>query len=320
MLIDSFGRSIDYLRVSVTDQCDLRCQYCRPSTLPLAQPLPNVLTNAEIVAVVRAAALLGVRKVRLTGGEPLLRHGIVELVGSLAAISGISDLSLTTNGLHLETLAPALAAAGLKRVNVSLDTLRPERFVRITGAPGLERVRRGIEAARAAGLQPVKVNAVIMRGVNDDEITDFAALTVRDGWHVRFIEVMPIGQVNDSLLVSAAEMLAKLPGATPDDGVVGFGPARGYRLPGATGTIAIISPVTDHFCRGCNRLRLTADGKLRPCLLDDGEVDLHAALHSAAAPDELAALIVQAVANKPQQHHLAQGCGPRQRTMTQIGG
>ncbi len=320
MLVDDFGRSIDYLRVSVTDQCDLRCQYCRPAGLPLAQPLRGILTNAEIAAVVHAATLLGVRKVRLTGGEPLLRPDIVDLVRLLAAIPGICDLSLTTNGLHLDRLAPGLAAAGLQRVNVSLDTLRADRFVRITGAPGLERVLRGIEAAQRAGLQPIKVNTVLMRGVNDDEIADFADMTVRQGWHVRFIEVMPIGQSTGELLVGAAEIRERLPGLTPDDGVVGYGPARVYRLPGAHGTIAIISPVTDHFCSGCNRLRLTADGKLRPCLLDDGEVDLRPALRNAAAPEELARLIRQAVANKPERHHLAEGLSPHQRTMTQIGG
>jgi cyclic pyranopterin phosphate synthase len=320
MLVDGFGRAIDYLRVSVTDQCDLRCQYCRPQSLPIARPLPGVLTNDEVAAVVRAAALLGVRKVRLTGGEPLLRRGIVQLVELLAEIPGISDLSLTTNGMRLSALAQGLAGAGLKRVNVSLDTLRADRFVQITGAPGLERVLQGIEAARAAGLQPIKVNTVVMRGVNDDEIGDFAALSVRNGWHVRFIEVMPIGQANDSLLVGAEEIRGRLPGLTPDKGVIGHGPARIYRLPGASGTVAIISPVTDHFCQGCNRLRLTADGKLRPCLLDDGEVDLRAALRSGAPADELARLIVQTVANKPEQHHLADGRSPHLRTMTQIGG
>jgi GTP 3',8-cyclase len=320
MLVDGFGRSIDYLRVSVTDQCDLRCQYCRPQSMPLPSPLHDILTNGEMATIVRAAALLGIRKVRLTGGEPLLRHGIVELVALMAAIPGITDISLTTNAMHLAELAPQLAAAGLKRVNVSLDTLRPERFARITGVPGLERVLNGIAAATRAGLTPVKVNTVVMRGINDDEIGDFAALTVNDGWHVRFIEIMPIGQTADTLLVSAAEIRDRLPGITPDNSITGFGPARMYKLPGATGTIAIISPVTDHFCSGCNRLRLTADGKLRPCLLADGEVDLRTAVRSATAPDELAALIRQAVANKPEHHHLDEGQSPHARTMTQIGG
>ena len=318
-LVDGFGRSIDYLRVSVTDQCDLRCQYCRPSTLAAA-PLHNVLTNEEFASIVRAAALLGIRKVRLTGGEPLLRHGIVDLVRDLASIPGIVDLSLTTNGMRLGQMAADLAAAGLTRVNVSLDTLRPDRFAHITGAPALERVLRGIDAARAAGLRPVKINTVVMRGINDDEIEDFAAWTIDSDWHVRFIEVMPIGQAMDGLLVSAAEILQRLPALAPDDSVVGYGPAKRYRLPGARGTVAIISPVTDHFCSGCNRLRLTADGKLRPCLLDDGEADLLPALRDAGRAPDLAALIEQTVANKPRQHHLAEGCGPQIRTMTQIGG
>jgi cyclic pyranopterin phosphate synthase len=238
----------------------------------------------------------------------------------LAAIPGIEDLTLTTNGMHLGALAADLAAAGLRRVNVSLDTLRPERFARITGVPHLEKVLQGIAAAQACGLVPVKVNMVVMRGVNDDEIADFAALTVGEGWHVRFIEVMPIGDIPPSLLVSAAEIRQRLPGLVADSSIVGHGPARMYRLPGAKGTVAIISPVTDHFCAGCNRLRLTADGKLRPCLLDDSEVDLRPALRSSIASEDLAALILQAVANKPRQHHLDQGVTPHQRTMTQIGG
>lgn len=320
MLVDGFARPIDYLRVSVTDQCDLRCLYCRPAAMPLARPLPGILSNDEIAAVVRAAAALGVRKVRLTGGEPLLRDGIVALTESLAAIPGVRDLSLTTNGLHLEQMAAGLAAAGLRRVNVSLDTLRADRFRRITGAPGLTRVLNGIRAAHDAGLRPVKINTVVMRGVNDDEITDFASLTEREGWHVRFIEIMPIGQNTETLLVTAAEMRQRLPGLAAADGVVGYGPARIYRMPGAGGTISIISPVSEHFCEGCNRLRLTADGKLRPCLLNDGEVDLLPTLRDGSAPFELQRLILQAVANKPEKHELSCGCVPHGRTMTQIGG
>ena len=320
MLVDSFGRAIDYLRVSVTDQCDLRCQYCRPLALPLARPLADILGDSDIITVVQAAALLGVRKVRLTGGEPLLRRDIVALTAGISAVPGIADLSLTTNALHLEAMAALLARAGLRRVNVSLDTLRADRFVAITGAPGLERVLKGIGAAQSAGLRPVKVNVVVMRGVNNDEIEAFAGMTVSEGWHVRFIEIMPVGNQSGGMLVSAAEILARLPGLQPDHDLVGYGPARIFRLPGAKGTIAVISPVSDHFCEGCNRLRLTADGKLRPCLLDDGEVDLLPALRSGATPAGLAALIEQAVANKPRQHQLAQGHAPQQRTMTQIGG
>jgi GTP 3',8-cyclase len=320
MLVDSFGRAIDYLRVSVTDQCDLRCQYCRPLSQPLARPLANLLRSSEIVAVVRAAALLGIRKVRLTGGEPLLRADIVELTAGIAAVPGIADLSLTTNALHLESMSAPLAGAGLRRVNVSLDTLHADRFVDVTGAPGLERVLAGIAAARSAGLRPVKINVVVMRGVNDDEIESFAEMTFAEGWHVRFIEVMPVGNELKDLLVTGAEIMARLPDLQPAHDVVGYGPARMFRLPGAIGTIAIISPISDHFCEGCNRLRLTADGKLRPCLLDDGEVDLLPALRSGSAPADLAAFIEQAVANKPRGHQLAEGHAPHLRTMTQIGG
>ena len=226
MLVDSFGRAIDYLRVSVTDQCDLRCQYCRPLALPLARPLADILGSSDIITVVQAAAILGVRKVRLTGGEPLLRRDIFDLTAGIAAVPGITDLSLTTNALHLENMAGLLAKAGLRRVNISLDTLHADRFVAITGAPGLERVLGGIAAAHSAGLRPVKINVVVMRGVNDDEVEDFAALTVSAGWHVRFIEVMPVGNESGGMLVSAAEILARLPGLQPDHDVVGYGPAR----------------------------------------------------------------------------------------------
>jgi len=319
MLIDAFSRHIDYLRVSVTEQCDLRCIYCRPRDLA-SLPLDYQLSNEEFVTVVRASARLGVRKVRLTGGEPLLHHGLVALVQDIARIPGISDLALTTNGLHLAEMAQALAAAGLRRVNVSLDTLRPERFVQITGAPGLERVLRGIEAARRTDLVPVKVNTVVMRGINDDELETFASLTVWEDWHVRFIELMPFGGLGPDLLVRTSEMQARLPGLVPVPEMAGRGPGRVFRLPGAQGTVGFISPVSDCFCYSCNRLRLTADGKLRPCLLSEGEVDLRPALRNGAPPEELTRLILQAVASKPQQHRLADGVTPTGRCMSQIGG
>lgn len=318
--MDAFGRAIDYLRVSVTDQCDLRCQYCRPTTLPLARRLDHILSAADFVAIVQAAATLGIRKVRLTGGEPLLRRDILDLVRGLSAIPGIEDLSLTTNALHLAGLAADLATAGLTRVNISLDSLQADRFTSIAGAAGLERVLQGIAAAQTAGLSPLKVNMVVMRGVNDDEIGDFAARTIDSDWHVRFIEVMPFSGGSNSLLVPAKEILARLPNLVPDASVLGHGPARMYRLPGARGTVAVISPVSEHFCGGCNRLRLTADGKLRPCLLNEGEVDLLPALRTTRDPDKLAALIQQAVANKPARHHLSEGISPHDRTMAQIGG
>ena len=325
MLTDNYDRRIDYLRVSVTDQCDLRCLYCRPRHLPLPRrSYPRdgeLLSNDQILTVVQAAARLGVRKVRLTGGEPLLRHGIVDLVQSIAQTPGIVDIGLTTNAMRLAQMAEDLAAAGLKRVNISLDTLQPKRFPRIAGAGTLEMAWRGIEAAQQANLWPLKLNTVVMKDINDDELEDFAAMTVKHDWHVRFIEVMPIGGVaGQDLLVTAAEMQARLPGLVPVEDESGHAAARVYRWPDARGTIGFISPVSDHFCAGCNRLRLTADGRLRPCLLSDGEVDLRPALAEGAGSESLDILIRQAVANKPRQHRLAEGILPAQRTMTQIGG
>lgn len=321
MLTDNYDRQIDYLRVSVTDQCDLRCLYCRPRHLPLPPSHGDLLSNDQILTVVQAAARLGVRKVRLTGGEPLLRHGIVDLVRSIAQIPGIVDIGLTTNAMRLAQMAEDLAAAGLKRVNISLDTLRPQRFPRIAGAGTLEMVWRGIEAAQQANLCPLKLNTVVMKDINDDELEDFAALTIRHDWNVRFIEVMPIGGVaGQDLLITAADMHARLPGLVPVDDAPGHTAARVYRWPDARGTIGFISPVSEHFCATCNRLRLTADGRLRPCLLSDGEVDLRPALAEGAGSESLDVLIRQAVANKPLQHRLAEGILPAQRTMTQIGG
>lgn len=321
MLVDAFSRPIEYLRISVTDHCDLRCMYCRPRSLPTPPPLQGVLSTEDILAIVSVAARLGVRKVRLTGGEALLRRDIVELVQGIAQTPGIRDIGLTTNALHLYRMARPLREAGLKRVTISLDTLRPERFAQIAGAGSLNKVLKGMEAARAAGLVPLKINMVVMRGVNDDEVEDFAALTVSDGWHVRFIEFMPIGGVNgDGIFISTAEIEQRLPGLEPVAAEPLQGPARVFRFAGASGTVGFISAVSQHFCDNCNRLRLTADGRLRPCLLRDGEVDLQPVLRDGRSPERIEALIRQAVANKPRQHGLAEGANPGLRTMTQIGG
>jgi cyclic pyranopterin phosphate synthase len=328
--LDSYSRPINYLRISVTDRCNLRCIYCMPSEgVPWRSP-EQILRFEEIETVVRAAAALGISKVRLTGGEPLVRLGIVDLVRMLAAVPGIDDLTMTTNGILLSRHAQALAAAGLHRVNVSLDTLRVERFERITRWGRLEAVLDGIEAAHQAELEPVKINVVIIRGMNDDELVDFGRKTIHAGWNVRFIEWMPVGegplteyQWSDAV-VTAEEMreriqaaLGRLLPATPS---VGNGPARYYRLPGAKGSLGFISPVSEHFCYRCNRLRLTADGQLRPCLLSDEEIDLRMALRGGAGVAEVKALILQAIESKPSQHHLAERERPRKRLMSQIGG
>ncbi|MBI2851858.1 MAG: GTP 3',8-cyclase MoaA [Chloroflexi bacterium] len=324
-MVDSWQRQINYLRISVTDRCNFNCIYCTDGLAPSAINSDN-LCYEEIARVVGVAADMGITKVRLTGGEPLLRPDLSRLVGMLAQVKGIDDISLTTNGMLLSRYATELKRAGLKRVNVSLDTLQAERFGRITGHDRLKEVLDGIEAARRIGLNPVKINMVVLKGINDDEVIDFARLTIAQGWHVRFIEYMPVGvrgEGDDSVVVSAAqifESISVLGTLEPDEGEDGNGPARYYRFTGAEGTIGFISAMTEHFCRTCNRLRLTADGQLRPCLLDDDEVDIKTVLRNGGGLKELEGLIRRAVAIKQEQHHLAEGIGPGKRSMRQIGG
>ena len=325
-LVDRHGRRVTYLRVSVTDRCNFRCLYCMPEDGVPSKPHGDILRYEEIARLVRVAASLGISKVRLTGGEPLVRAGIVDLVRMLAAIPGIEDLALTTNGALLAPQAASLAAAGLRRVNVSLDTLRADRFERITRRGRLQDVLDGIAAARRVGLNPVKVNAVVIRGLNDDEVVDVARRSLSDGWHVRFIEVMPLGEGSHwsgDGYVPAHETRARIEAAlgplqaeAPDM----RGPARTWRLPRAEGSIGFISPVSEHFCGYCNRLRLTADGRLLPCLLSDTEVDVRGLLRAGAGDDELAAALAAAVAAKPAGHNLRQGALPSGRPMSGIGG
>jgi cyclic pyranopterin phosphate synthase len=322
---DSFQRPINYLRISVTDRCNLRCVYCMPEAGIDLMSHYDILSYEEINTVAKAAAELGINRIRLTGGEPLVRAGITDLVSLLAGIETIEDLSLTTNGTLLAQYAAGLKEAGLQRVNISLDTLKPDRFRQITRCGNLADTLKGIEAALAAGLTPVKINVVVMAGVNDDEINDFAAKTVKDGWNVRFIELMPVSSnepVSDRLF-SVSEMRKRIETMgklEPWKVEAGNGPARYFRLPGASGTVGFISPVTEHFCFQCNRLRLTADGKLRPCLLSEAEIDLKGPLRGGAPVEELKNLISQAIANKPKGHHLAEGTRHQGRPFSQVGG
>lgn len=329
--LDSLNRPIEYLRLSVTDRCNLRCIYCMPPEGIPWRPHDDILRYEEIVQVVGIAAELGIRKVRLTGGEPLVRQGLAGLVASLARIPGIEDLSMTTNATLLEGRAAELAAAGLRRVNISLDSLDPGRFARLTRGGDLAAVLRGIEAARRAGLNPVKINTVVIRRWNDDEVLPFARMTREEGWHVRFIEFMPVGRWHDEdreawqeRLVTVEEIRRRIEEALgplrPYAGPGGAGPARYYRLEGAEGTIGFISPVSEHFCARCNRLRLSADGRLRPCLLSDAEVDLRTLLRNGAGPEEVRERIAEAIRRKPAGHRLAEGEFPHERTMSEIGG
>jgi cyclic pyranopterin phosphate synthase len=323
-LSDSYHRPLNYLRVSVTDRCNLRCVYCMPPEgIPLAAH-GDILSYEEIASVTRAAVEMGIVKVRLTGGEPLVRADLAGLVAMLSAIEGIDDISMTTNAELLEQHAGDLKAAGLRRVNVSLDSLRRRRFRSITRVGNLGRVLRGIEASRRAGLGPVKTNTVVIRGTNDDEIIDFARLTLDGDWHVRFIEYMPFAngaRQPDDLLVTVAEMRERIEALGPLEPTFasGGGPAKYFRLPGARGTIGFISPVSEHFCQACNRLRLTADGRLRPCLFSDSEVDLRGPLRQGASTDDIKRLIQEAASCKPEGHRLKAGV-TCERFMAQIGG
>jgi len=322
-LSDPFQRPINYLRISVTDRCNLRCVYCMPAQGITLLPHREVLSYEEIRAVAQAAAALGINKLRLTGGEPLVRSGLPQLVSMLSQIKGIDDIALTTNGVLLGRYAAQLRQAGLRRVNVSLDTLRRERFHRITRHDKLGDVLDGIETAKAVGLNPVKVNMVVIRGVNDDEVLDFARLTLKEGWHVRFIEPMPFGVGDGFSFVPTSEIQERLLALGPLEPCRhrhGNGPAKYFRFPGVEGTVGFITPLSEHFCFNCNRLRLTVDGKLRPCLLSDEEVDLKIHLRHGASIEELKELIEQAVAQKPERHHLSEGVLPKGRAMCQVGG
>ncbi|MDB5026489.1 MAG: hypothetical protein JWO66_178, partial [Candidatus Eremiobacteraeota bacterium] len=285
-LVDAFRRPITYLRVSVTDRCNLRCVYCMPEAgLPWIAK-PDILTFEEIASIVHAAAGIGVRSIRLTGGEPLIRRDLDRLVAMIDAIPGIEDIALSTNGLLLEQQAPALAAAGLRRVNISLDTLHEDRFTAIARRPGLDRVLAGIDAAIAHGLTPVKINCVVMRGANDDELEAFAAMTRERAVHIRFIEVMPVEDNVDlqrDAWVSSDEVLSRL-GALGELRAVpnphGNGPARTFAYDGAPGTVGVISPLAHDYCETCNRVRLSADGRLKLCLFGDNMIDLRTPLRS----------------------------------------
>ena len=321
--LDPFGRSIDYLRISVTDRCNLRCIYCMPPEGVPHISHSEILSYEEIRLVVQAAAQLGIRRIRLTGGEPLVRADFPELVKMLSRIEGIMELSLTTNGALLKDYAQVLKQAGLSRVNVSLDTLRADRLQDITRLGELEDVHAGIEAAKEVGLYPIKINAVVIRGINDGEILDFARMTYTEGWHVRFIELMPFKGVAQPVpSVEVQQHVSSLGRLEPCMSITGNGPARYYRLAGGQGTIGFINPLTEiYFCSRCNRMRLTPDGKLRPCLLGDDEIDLRTPLRSNASMDELKRLILKAVASKPEHHHLKDtNDRPLERKMSQIGG
>ncbi len=325
-LYDTYGRHLNYLRISLTDVCNLRCVYCMPEHMSF-RPRHELMSDDELFTIVQMMVDLGVSKIRLTGGEPTVRPNVVDIVRFIAKQPGVGDTALTTNGLLLPQLAEPLARAGLNRINISIDTLNPTKFKRITRWGDLDTVWAGLEAAEAAGLGPLKINAVVTHGFNDDEVTDLARLSLERNWQIRFIELMPFGSESDfaqDSVVSSAEtrhmIEASLGPLREIPGYDGKDPARPYRLAGARGTIGFISTITEPFCAGCNRLRLTADGKLRLCLLRDGEYDILTPLRQGVGIAELKDEVLQAVYNKPWGHGLPEGEIPQLRLMSQIGG
>lgn len=326
---DRFGREIDYLRISVIDNCNLRCVYCMPLEGLRFAARPDLLTPEEIETVGRAAVSAGFRRVRLTGGEPTLRPDLLEIIERLRSIPGMGDISMTTNAIRLPDRAKRLRAAGLTRVNIHIDTLDERRLRQIMRWGDLARIWGGIEAAESAGLVPLKLNTVVARDYNDEDVVPLAALTTNRDWHVRFIELMPLGtddasKTSREKFVSNVETrrrvetalgpLEPLPSQNPSD------ESRNYRLDGAIGVIGFISPVSEPYCGSCNRMRLTADGKFHLCLLNDDEMDVRATLRCGGGIEEVRRILLRAVGAKPTGHALDRGQSTQDRDMYQIGG
>ncbi len=327
MLFDPYKRKINYLRISVTDRCNLRCRYCMPEEgVPLI-PHEEILRYEEILRMVRVFSEEGISKVRLTGGEPLIRKGLVDFVAKLSKIDGIEDLSLTTNGILLREFAGDLKKAGLKRINISLDSLKRERFCQITRRDDFERVWAGIEEAMRVGLSPIKINMVAIQGLNDDEIESFAQLTFRFPLTIRYIEYMPSGngeewKEKDILTIPQIKSRLKSMGklvSIPSDRW--DGPAKRFRFEGAIGEIGLIGPVSSHFCKDCNRLRLTPDGKIRTCLFSDEEIDVKELLRQGGSDRDLKERLLLSLKTKPERHHInTHQFRKCQRNMSAIGG
>jgi cyclic pyranopterin phosphate synthase len=326
-LVDNYNRHLNYLRISVTDRCNLRCLYCAPGGMVPKLDHHDILRYEEILRIVRIGVRLGIRKVRLTGGEPLMRQGVYGFLKKLAAVDGLSDVSLTTNGVVLEENLEKIAEAGVKRINISLDTLNREKFKHITGYDLFDTVWSGIEKAYALGFDPIKLNVVALRGYNDDEFVDLARLSLTYPFHVRFIEYMPIGnprmKSSDYILTPAIKerIREELGELLPVTGKDMDGPAQRYRIREARGEIGFIQAMSRHFCQTCNRLRLTANGQLRPCLLSDKQLDIRGPLRNGCSDDELKTIFLRAVRHKNKSHHFAPGSPLRVHDpMSGIGG
>jgi len=326
MAIDRYGRNIHYLRISLTDHCNLRCVYCMPEEITF-RPRQELMQDDEILEFVRLFAGLGFDKYRLTGGEPTVRANIVELVKKIANTNGVRTLTMTTNGVFLDRLASPLAEAGLQRVNISIDTLNPDKFRRLTRRGSVDDVWRGICAAEKAGLTPIKLNAVIVRGYNESDVISLAQLTMDYTWQVRFIEMMPFAGATDlqrNQVVTSQEILSRIKNELGELKKINSGKLDGeallYQLPGAKGDIGVISSVSKPFCASCTRARLTADGRVRLCLLREGEIDLLTPLRSGSTSIELRQLILDSIWHKPWGHALSEGIIPLNRVMSEIGG
>ncbi|MDD3581990.1 MAG: GTP 3',8-cyclase MoaA [Desulfobacca sp.] len=326
-MTDGFGRNINYLRMSITDRCNLRCFYCTPVQGLVKLAHDEILRYEELLHLARLAAKLGLGKLRVTGGEPLVRRGVAGFLQALQCIPQVEEICLTTNGVRLAELAEALWAAGLRRLNVSLDSLQPQRYHQLTGGDFFFQVWEGLRLAEALGFAPIKINCVVMRGLNDDELSAFARLSLEYPYHIRFIEYMPIGTqghwhrryyLSTEIIKAYLKPLGQLEELPPE---AAAGPARRYRLPGAKGELGFISPISQHFCPTCNRLRLTADGRLRPCLLSDQEFDIKTPLRLGADDATLEEMFRTAIRRKPQRYPLgaleSYNC---HRPMASIGG
>ncbi|MBU4462866.1 MAG: GTP 3',8-cyclase MoaA [Proteobacteria bacterium] len=326
-LIDKYDRRLNYLRISITDRCNLRCTYCVSDDLHQRLPHKEILRYEEILRLVRIGARLGISKVRITGGEPLIRKGVYNFLGELTKIKGLADVSLTTNGILLRDNIKKIKSAGIKRINVSMDTLNRQKYKEITGHDMFDQVWEGIESAQREGFNPIKINVVALNGINDDELTDIAKLSFSYPFHIRFIEYMPIGiphinNIGKQLLApEIKKRINELGKLIPVKNSVNDGPARRYKFNGAKGEIGFIDAISRHFCNQCNRLRLTASGRLRACLLSDHQEDLKGPLRKGHLDSELADIFLQAVSHKPFDHNIAcDQVGEVAGQMSAIGG
>jgi cyclic pyranopterin phosphate synthase len=329
MVLDGFGREIDYLRISLTDRCNLRCVYCMPLKGLRFTDNESLLTADEIETVVQEAAGVGFRKIRFTGGEPTLRHDLVDIVRRCASVAGVEDVGMTTNSVLLPGIVGELVEAGLKRINIHVDTLNPENLRRTMRFASIEEILAGIEAASASGLRPIKLNTVVVRDFNDEDVVELAALTLDRDWHVRFIELMPLGG-GECARVALSQYVPN--GRTRERIEVAFGEmrpvanqhrsdeSRNFRISGAAGVVGFISPVSEPYCGTCNRMRITADGKFHLCLLRDDEIDVRGALRHGGGRARVREMLLKAVASKPTGHSLEQGLSTAHRGMFQIGG